>query len=313
MLLFTFESSIIASEESQWEFIAGAKSVYSSGISDSYAYYKPFGSVVFIQSIFNISSEISRYFNYQITDGNGYYDYIDYNELDLLIEASPFDWLTLGFEYQYSLGESEYKNNNYDIEIIFYYKMISLNTWYIRSDSEYDFDTDSIEQESNEYSVIFDYFYSDSISFDAGVTYNNFYFDNFYYSNLDYNYNKLIFRIGTVIDIYSALFLIGGICVGKDSEDYKIMGFDTGLNFKIGEYIKLLAIYSYQYFNAPSVATTTIITMDGSTSKQGMGHGSNPHSQSGSISERSDSFLGITERGESYVSHILSFGVSCFF
>ncbi|MDY6970676.1 MAG: hypothetical protein SVR08_18785 [Spirochaetota bacterium] len=300
IMLNIFISSLLASEESAWEFTVGAKGTYSSGISDSNTDFRLFGDVEYSVYIFRISSEISRYFNYQITDGMGTYDYIGFNELGLAVGTGPADWISLNLEYRHSSGDLEYNRNSYIVEIIYDYKAISIIGDYNRTDTDYAFNSLDVKQKSDSCSLEVDYFFSDSISFDAGLSFNN---DNF--QNIGYDYYKITFRMGSMVFFQNGLNILFGLSFGKDSEEYRIAGIDSGLSWKINENIKLLALYSFQYYIAQSEAVE-IITID-NYDTTGNGHGNNSHSSS---LKKDNPFLSISKRGESYSSHIVNFGIS---
>lgn len=297
-------SSIFATEKNRWEFVAGTKSFYSSGMAKSNLYYKPFGKVEYCVSIFTLSTVIARYINYQITDAMGEYENINFNELDLAFETNLSDWLYFSLEYKYSSGDFEYNKNSYLAEITFDYRMISFTGEINRIDTDYSIDASDIKIDSYAYSFILDYYISDSTSFDFGYS-----FTNDYYSSIDSDYNKSLFRLGVINSFESGLNLISGLSGGWDSDDYAIIGFDIGFIYKIRKYLKVLSLYSLQYYRAPAVTTTTL---DDSRNNSGqMGN----HSNNSSLStfKGSNPYLNPSKKGESYYSQIISLGINLIF
>jgi hypothetical protein len=143
-----------------------------------------------------------------------------------------------------------------------------------------------IGTEKQSYSFALEYNYTDSFSMDAGYKR-----DNTYFTTLDYDYSRNIFRAGLTLIPSDYLFMIAGASVGKDSEDYMIYGADCGFTFLIYSKLKLFLIYSYNFYNPPQAES----------SKKG---------GSGSGARSTNPYLSSDKTGESYSSHVLTFGAS---
>lgn len=285
-----------ASENPAWEFTLGAKTSYSAGVSDSFIYYKPYLQAEFSTDFLSILAEAARAFNYQITDGNGLYEYIDFNEAAISLGLFPAEWLSVDIEYRHSSGDSEYANNSLLFECELIFNRISLIGGYTGEYSEYDFNSAEIEQNNHTYTGEINYLHSDFISFDLGYTLNNICF-----VNPDFNYKKHIIRAGAVPHITESAFIVAGLSAGLDSEEYVIYGFDFGLNSFFLEHIRIMAVYSFQYYDAQGAEISTYEKETGSE------HGKNSKSKN---PNKNNPFLSIERRGESYTSHSVVAGVS---
>ncbi len=301
-----------AEEKSAWEFSIRAKGVHSSGISDANTYYKAFAGAGYDFNFLMISTEISRYFNYQTTDGLGSYDNINYNEAMLSADLTPLEWFSLNIEGRYSIGDSEYSGTGYAAGLILDFDIISLLADAALAEYEYDFDGNMINFNNQDYSFEIDFSVSESLSFDAGILYNNVIFEE------DYEYSKYTGRIGTMFETFENLFFTAGGSAGKDSEDYNIWGFDAGFSWRIFDCIKLMALYSYQYYAVPDSYSsgqtdTTVTKANGPGGPDSSDDTDSSGSYPGNGGSINNPFLSSSKVGESYSSQTVSVSVSCVF
>lgn len=296
------ESESTAEDEPAWEFTLGAKGVYSSGISDANTYYKPFAGAAYNLEYLTPSVEAGRYFEYQITDGAGLYEYIAFNELSLSLDLFPFDWLSVDLEGRYSRGDSEYTGKGFTGGVFFDFDPVTVYVDAGGSVAGYEIDSAEFELVYTDCSGEIDYSFTDSFSIDAGIIYNKLNFND------EYDYSKTLYRLGMFSGIFGDTFLMAGASLGEDSDDYTIMGADAALSMFFGNYIRVIAMYQYQYYSAPDV------TVDSDEVGTGSGAGGGPHS---AIVSRSgggyNPYLSSSNIDESYSSSILSLSVSCVF
>lgn len=316
-----FSVSLIASDEninnekkSEWRFTPGAKAVNSAGISETNTYYKPEIRAGIYTEHISLYSGISRYFNYQITNGYGEYEYIDINEANAGLDLYPFEHLNLSFEYRYRDGESEYIKKEIFSSIELPFEKVSLIGDFSIDTEEYSFADLPVKIKSNQYSFELDYFPFRRLDIDLSYTHSNIYF-----TNLDFDYYKRVVRLGIVPELADSFFLIGGLSMGKDSDDYMIYGFDTGINWRINKNLKIQALYIFTYYMAPSDSTEGTDSADAGKSKTSnlSAYANQSNKSSGpnqnnppSGANQSNPFLEPEKIGESYSSRKISLGIS---
>lgn len=268
----------------------GTKSVYSSGVSDSYMYNRSDVTCGFKSEYIDLSAGLRRYFNYQITDGYGAYEYHSFNEAGLSLELH-LDIMNLSGDYSRADDFDDLKRDIYYGAIELDFTRVLFSAGYSYEDFEYKMSSNTIHSEKRNYSFTFEYNFTDYFSIDAAC-----FRDNTYFNTLDYDYNKNIFRGGLTVIPSDHLLLITGGSAGKDSEGYNIYGVDLGATLLIYSCFKMYFIYSYNYYDPPQ-------TESSGSSGGGSGHGyggTNPYLSSDKI-------------GNAYSSHLLSFGMSVTF
>ncbi len=268
------------------------KSMYSSGISDSYTFNRTDATGGFKSPYIDLSAFIRRYFNYQVTDGNGIYEYRSFYEGGLSFEAHVVNAVNITGEYSRADDFSNLKRNTYYGAVELDFSPVILSADYSYEDFEYRISSNTINTEKKNYSFAFEYNFTESFSMDAGYKR-----DNTYFNTLGYDYYKNIFRLGLTVIPASYLFFIAGGSAGKDSEDYLIYGADCGVTFLIYSRFKLFFLYAYSFYDPPRADTV------GGGGGGGSGHGpgkTNPYLASG-------------KEGEAYSSYIFTFGISVIF
>ncbi|MFH0976409.1 MAG: hypothetical protein V1874_11565 [Spirochaetota bacterium] len=273
----------------------GTKGVYSSGVSDSYTYNRTDAKAGFKSEYVDLSAYIRRYFNYQIADGNGFFEYRAFNEAGLSLTAHMFGFIDLSGEYSHADNFDDLSRNTYYGNIELEFTHVILSGDYTREDFGYTIDSNTINTEKRNYSFTIELKFTESFSMDASYKH-----DNIYFNSLGYDYYKNIFRGGISIMPADYFFLIAGAGGGKDSEDYNIYSADCGVTFVIYSRFKLYCLYSYSYYDPAGTYTTS---SSGGGGGSGHGHGSGG----------SNPYLSSDKIGESYSSHVLSFGMSVSF
>jgi hypothetical protein len=265
----------------------GTKGVYSSGISDPYAYNKSNIKGEVRSDYVDVSAFIQRYFHYQLTDGNGIYEYRSFNEAGLSLTAHLFKIIDLTGEYNRADDFDDLKRDTYigSIELDIFPVVLSAD--YSCEKSEYKMNSAAIDSTKRDYSFQFEYNVSDTFSADIGYSHSD-----SYYNIPDYTYYKNIIRAGLAGMPSEYIYLIGGVNLGKDSSDYNIYSADCGITIKPYSNIKLILAYNIAYYNPPAV---------GSSRKSSGSHGpGNP-------------YLSEDKTGDPYYSHVVSLGLTLSF
>jgi hypothetical protein len=292
VLLFTSTSHLYSQEKPEdntynFHWSLGTKGVYSSGISDPYAYNKTNIKGEVRSDYLDISAFIQRYFHYQLTDGNGIYEYRSFNEAGLSLTAHLFQIIDLTGEYNRADDFNDLKRNTYIGSLELDVSPVILSADYTYEKFEYDVNSVTIDTTKHDYSLQFGYNFSDTFSADLGYSHSDLYFNS-----LDYTYYKNIIRAGLTSTPSEYFYLIAGISFGKDSADYYIYGADCGITLKPYSHIKFSLTYNIAYYN-PLVAE--------SSKKSGGSHGpSNP-------------YLPADKAGDPYFSHVVSLGATLSF
>ncbi len=295
MMSFPLSGTTFDKEGSQWQFTIGARGSSSTGISESNISYNPFVRARFIHEYFSISPGIHRFIHFQTTDGYSDYDYIDFNQAVLDADIILFDHVIINGVLKYAEGESAYQRKEYLVEISFDYQQFILIGEYSRGKTEYQFDTLDVEIENSDYFAEVDYLFSDSMSIDLSYTYSSIRF-----KNLENTYVCKTFRIGTMPEIFDRTYIIAGVSLGVDSDEYMISGFDGGLNISIGSHLKLLFLYLFSYYHAPDQPNRIESTEQPMKGKEKETEDGNP-------------YLSEDLRGESFSTHRVSLVMSCTF
>jgi hypothetical protein len=290
--LFTGISHLYSEEKPEdstfnFHWSLGTKGVYSSGISDPYIYNKSNIKGEVRSDYLDISAFIQRYFHYQLTDGNGIYEYRSFNEAGLSLTAHFFQIIDLTVEYNRADDFDNLKRDTYIGSIELDISPVILTGDYSYEKFEYIVNSATIDTTKRDYSIQFEYNVSDKFSTDLGYSHSDLYFNS-----LDYTYYKNIVRAGLAGTPSEYLFLMAGISFGKDSADYYIYGADCGITIKPYSYLKFTLAYNIAYYNPPVVE---------SSKKSGGSHGSgNP-------------YLSTDKAGDPYYSHVVSLGMTLVF
>jgi hypothetical protein len=297
-MLCVFTTGIYAEEEQEkgdkglfeFHWSLGTKGFYSSGISDSYAYNKTNATGGISSEYIDASVFIQRYFHYQLTDGNGEYEYASFNEAGISLTAHLFaNIFNLTGEYNCADDFNNLKRNIYTGIIEFDFSPVILTGDYSYEKFEYEMNSVTVENIKRDYSFQAEYSISDAVSTDLGYSRSELDFES-----LDSSYAKNIFRLGLSAMPSKYFFLMGGASLGKDSADYYIYGADFGITVKPYTHIKFSLTYNFSYYNPPST--------DSSKKSGGSGSGGS-----------GNPLLTADKAGDSYYSQVVSLGMTLAF
>ncbi len=297
-MLCVFTTGLYAEEEQkkddkglfEFHWSLGTKGFYSSGISDSYAYNKTNATGGISSEYIDASISIQRYFHYQLTDSNGVYEYVSFNEAGISLTAHLFNnILNLTSEYNRADDFNDLKRDIYMGIIELDFSPVILTGDYSYEKFEYEMNSASVKSIKRDYSFQAGYDVTDSFSTDLGYSCSELDFES-----LDSAYTKNIFRLGLSAMPSKYFFLMGGASFGKDSADYYIYGADCGITVKPYTHIKLSITYNISYYSAPSLESS------------GKGGGSGSRGSSNPL-------LSSYKIGDSYYSQVISLGMTLAF
>jgi len=266
----------------------GFKNNYSSGVSDTNIAYKPYGKIGYDISFLNIEVTGTYIIHQQITDGMGNFTEINTGQGQIKTLLSLGDIVEFGGGYSLSKGQNSYKSNMYMVNGSLYIGDATIDLDYDKEDKSYFYNSD-VEIIKQTFIGSLSYDFNDDIGYEFEYHYisNNF-------SNLDYTYDKKIARIGISVYGDHAVYM-AGINAGTDSGDYMIYGADVGLSKKIYDGIKIILAYNIDYYNPPSITSTS-----------GGGHGG----QNGGGYKGMNPYMRSDLVGKSFYSHSLSASLS---
>ncbi len=272
-----------------WNVKVGSKAVYSTGLTEPYAYYTLFGEGSLDVSIVKCTVNGSRDFSSQISSGLGEYQYIGVNKASLKFEMMPLEFLSAGGGYYAGRGDSSYSMREWDAFLRVGPDSFNLEGSYSASNSRYLFNGIEIEVARKTTSIALSKDMTAALSLD--VSYDR---SEIEFSNLSYAYVKNTFRAGAFFEVNDAFFLAGGLSGGSDTADYVIVGADAGITTVVFSHIRLSCMYFFEQYMAPATSTTESTKKGGGT---GAGaSGGNPYVQSSNI-------------GESFPSHRVSINI----
>lgn len=269
----------------------GFKSIYSSGISDTNIAYKPFVRIAYDINFFKLEATGMYTINQQITDGMGNFSDINTWQGQIKTLLTIGELMDLGGGYSLTKGENSYTSRMYMANGSIYIGDATIELDYNRENKKYNYNG-TIDINNQTFIGSLSYDISDLMGYELEYHYlsNNF-------SNLDYTYNKNIVRIGISVYGDHAVYM-AGINAGTDSGDYTIFGADFGLSKKFFDAMKILLAYTVDYYNPPSVTSTS-----------GGGHGGS----NGGGYKGMNPYLRSSLAGKSFFSHSLSASLSYLF
>ena len=228
----------------------GIKSNYSSGMSSSNVNYRLFTKLLYSISFFK--SQIMGTFigNEQITDGLGNFTTINAGQGLVKAQCNLGDLLELGGNYSQSNGSMSYVAYNYGLFGSLYINQITFDIDYSYNTKKYDYNG-FININEHYFAGSFSYECNDNVDYELEYNYKANEFEE-----LSYTYSVNRGRAGMSIYSNNSIYM-GGVTLGKDSGDYYIIGGDFGFSVRFKDTIKLIALYALDYYNAPSVTTST--------------------------------------------------------
>ncbi len=275
---------------------AGARGTYSSGLTEDNLYGRYFIQTGYSGPFMELSLNGTFYQHYQLTDGAGTYEYINFTQGAGELRLYPFEILELAGAFRYSGGNLAYKAVEYSFEAELSSDPIGITGGYSRKSEEYAFNGVSYKNEYTNITIEFRYEFTDFSGVDAEYTRASTCFEN-----VDTEYVKNTGRLGGHFRIFNSLLVLAGASCGTDSADYLIYGADAGFTWKLFDHIKITSIAGYTYYQAPVSSTST---------STGGGHGTGSSAGSGS---GSNPYLDPSLIGTSFGAWNVSFGASVVF
>jgi hypothetical protein len=271
-----------SSKKKIFGFDIGIGGGYSSGISVSNFYYKPFCNLHVKHTCFKFTAGVNRYQNYLIADGEGKFETINFTQPKLNLSVYPHETIELYGEYRYSTGDPSHYYRGHDgtagflldfdpvtIDVslnkrVTQYKFKSVD-WLNRITFLYS-DISSHGHVTNYYNIDLNTIKNiDDISATANLTWNV--IDTvsldatYYYLYSIFKYPRDSYyihtgRIGAYSDIWRYISLHGGVSLGVDADKYITVGGDFGVTFNIIDYVTVSATYLPGYYVAPKTNNT---------------------------------------------------------
>ncbi len=292
IFIFSLDHLYAAKKNHDIDLSVGSKGVYSSGISEPYMYNMTGGKVSYKREYLGIGTSLNQYFNYQVTDGNGEYDYRSFSEAGASLEIFIDKYLILSGEYSRAKDFNNLTGNTYDGDIEFQIADAVFSASYLYRDFNYEIASNDIELTGKDFRLGIDYYVNDSLGFDLAYSYNT-----LYINSLESDYRKNIFRAGCIYTPLKKLFFTAGAAVGKDSEEYTIIGADLSITLFFSSRFKLNFYYSLSSFNPPPAGISSGGSSTGGNSSKAK---TNPYLTSDKV-------------GEAYYSQIINFGITVIF
>ncbi len=258
--------------------------MYASGISESAGYYQILAGIELGFPLLMVEAQGSRFVNYQLTDGDGNYNYAGINEGSGFVTLSPFEFLSLRGGYKYASGDMDYTRKEYVFSAEISGEAISLSSEYSTSKADYIFNDIDVQIGRKDLTVSLSIEITDATGFDLDYDRSSLSF-----SVGDYDYIRQTVRPGLFHGFNDSLFMMVGLKAGVDSADYRIFGCDAGLVAYPHSRVKITCICLAERFVAPYVESSTV---ESSTKKGGaVSVSANPYLSSGMIDESYTSFL----------------------
>lgn len=267
---------------------AGIRGNYSTGVSTSSFDYQPFVNMYLKHKYVRFTAGLSRFQNFQISDGEGQFENVNFTQPKLALSLYPHRVIEFFGEYYYSTGDRGkhyYRSHEGAAGFFLDFEEVTLGTTVSRSKTEYHFKSDDRIDKimifvklpyrpviralyyNKRYITRFEdldmypelsWFVHDTTSLDAKYEYRESIFE---YVPEDYRYHHERYyshtgRLGVNSEPWRYFSLRAGILAGKDSDEYIIAGGDIGVTFNILDYVKISSTYTPEYYAAPKVDPT---------------------------------------------------------
>lgn len=269
---------------------AGYNGAYAQGTSPKSFYSQPYLDIILKHKYVKFTAGISRFWDYQISNGAGDYETVNFTQPKAALSLYPHEVIELFGEYRYWTGDKShyYKCHdgtvgfNLDFEIVYFGISATMNK------AEYKFKSDDTESLLVNYRDISQYIpnrHSLALSLAYRTTKNR----NVHHTSelslrpnvsifvhettsidLNYEYQKSLFemytsgnrtkndeyyihsgKVGITSDPADYISLNAAVSIGKDSQDYIIAGGDLGLAFHVLGYVSLSGSYGPAYYMPP--------------------------------------------------------------
>jgi len=260
-------------ELDKFKLSAGVKGYASSGISETSLYYRPYVETGYSGELFSVMPSLSQFRDYQVTDGSGNYELINFFEAGCALSLYPWDFLGIDMEYFYSSGDMEYLSSDMKGGIVLDFRKTAFTVQYSRRNSQYSFNGADITAERNVLFFELNYYMKENRSIDLS-------FDrrSDIYDSLDYDYSQNTIRAGMSFVSDRSVIVLGGIFAGMDSADYAIAGADMGVSVRIKGHVKITLTGRISHYAAP-------LSVKSSGSGGSSGSKTNPFLQTSSVGE----------------------------
>jgi hypothetical protein len=287
ILFYTFIIINGSASAQENKYAAGIKVHSSSGMTDSYIYYQPYISAKIYLDQFTLSPIAARLQDYQLTDGNGNYEYVNINKAGTSLAYDFNDNIELSGGYYYNSGGSSYFLHDLFGEIFYDTEKYGLTGGYTRRNSGYTVNLADIKETASIINFEYSYYPDDRSSLDLSYEYKY----TAVTGTSDY------FTVDTIRGGYSTLLsdtssILAGINIGKDSADNTILGIDAGVAVKMFDHLKITVFYLGSYSSPDLFAVKQNDVKGGG---------------------KTSPFMDPSKTGEAVISHIVSAGAEIYF
>lgn len=272
-----------------FSFDLGLNGSYSRGLTTKSLYYQPFVNFYLKHKYVKLTGGLSRYWNFQLSNGEGKYENVNFTEPKLALSIYPHKVLEIFGDYRYSGGDKShyYRAHKITTGLNLDFDVVTLGCSVNFKKTEYHFKSDDLYSKAtiidnmkafNVISILynkglykfenleqskdigvtptFSWFMHKTTSLDLSYDHAENYFfpynhdkGNVKYWNSKYYSNSG--RIGVYSDPWDYISISVGVSAGADSEKYVIVTPDLGLTFNIMDYVKISGTYSPSYYKAP--------------------------------------------------------------
>ncbi len=270
-------------------FDAGVQGSYSDGVSSKSFYYQPFANLYLKHTYVRFTAGVSRFQDYQITDGEGEFETVNFTQPKLALSLMPHRTIELFGEYYYSTGDKThyYRSHEGIAGFLLDFDVVTIGATAAKSRTEYHFKSDDRLDRTmtmlQSYTALglwvrhqyftkrrltrfedltvypeLSWFVHETTSIDAKYQYSESIFE---YVPEDYQYHHTRYythtgRLGLYSEPCRYFALQAGITAGKDKEDYIIAGGDIGVTFNLFDWVLISSSYAPEYYMAPKMDPT---------------------------------------------------------
>lgn len=275
-------------------FEIGMQGAYSEGMSTRSCYYQPYADLFLKHRYLQFTAGISRFLEYQISDGEGEFETVNFTRPRAALSLYPHRVIELFGEYAYSTGDRRkhyYRSHEGTAGFLLDFDVVTLGGTCTRSRTWYHFKSDDTkdkavivyksllspipvrvlwaryeyykkryitQMEDLDVYPEFSWFVHETTSLDFRYEYRE---NIFRYVPEDYQYHYAKYfshtgRVGVYSEPWRYLSLQAGVHAGADSESYIIAGGNAGLVISILDYARLSVDYMPEYYQAPKVDAT---------------------------------------------------------